>query len=232
MEEYKTEEQLGDAVVALLENLSYEVWCEVESMAGIIDIVAMKNNTYYTYHLKKQLSNKVLEQAGRCHFYNTYDYVVVPYRKKYKIDEVKSLYIEKYNIGVLSLYNNLSDTMGRPETTRVDRFAEYYFFSTLRYIEQSEIKKYEQNISEILFDSQKTAKAGIKGGGYDTAFKRSLRKIKEYHIENEYISLNNTWDNLEKELHWSSKYSFFSAMSSLSHLDIVKEARNVMMDKR
>jgi hypothetical protein len=72
----------------------------------------------------------------------------------------------------------------------------------------------------------------LKNNSKFSIWENSCESVEEYHIKNEYISLNNTWDNLEKELHWSSKYSFFSAMSSLSHLDIVKEARNVMMDKR
>ena len=228
---YKTEEELGDTFIYILKVAKYNIWCEVESLAGIIDIVAEKNNIYYTFHLKKQLSNKVLEQAYRCFIYNTTNYIVIPQKRKREIGFVQREFLKNKNIGILGMYEYEKEYFdSRREWHKNNRDIED-FCNVIYYLDKNKRGKIEKDISLILYDSQRTDKAGIKGGGYDTAFKRSINKIIEYHKSNEYISLQKTWDILRDDFHWSSKHSFFNAISILSYLPLIQEARNLMMDK-
>jgi hypothetical protein len=225
MEKFKTEEQLGDAFISVLKKFEYEIWCEVESITGIIDIVTYKDDIYETYHLKLQMSNKVIEQAMKCHIFNTRNYIVVPAPKRgTNIDAVQDIVINKYNLGVIQIPIYIWERLEE------DNSQLFSYIHKKRYVSK-EIPVGKFDISKILYDSQKTDKAGIKGGGYDTAFKRSMNLLINYYKENEYTSLENTWNIFKDQLHWSSKYSFYNAMSKLSHLDIVHEARKLMMDK-
>lgn len=227
MKKFKTEEELGDAFIAVLKKFGYEIWCEVETSAGIIDIVTLKDNIYETYHLKLQMSNKVLEQAMKCTHYNTQNYVVVPSPKKgNNVDMVQDVVIRKYNIGIIQVPLSIHDRLESKYSSQI-----FHYINKIRYIDKTKpVGKYD--ISKSLYDSQKTDKAGVKGGGYDTAFKRSMKLLIEYHKNNEYKSLKDTWEKLGDQLHWSSKYSFFNAMSTLSNLEIVQEARKYMMEKQ
>jgi len=223
---FETEKQLGDIFLSIIKKFGYEYWCEVDTVAGIIDVVAYKDNKYYTFHLKKTLSNKVLEQASKCNIFNTENYVVVPVLKRKKRDSVQEYFIKNFNLGIIEVLNNNIDII---ENLNNICYALSYR-NTLACEMRDKSKKID--ISAYLYESQKNDLCGVKNGGYDTAFKRSLRLLKEYYTENEYISLNKTWEDLKDKLHWKSKYSFKNAISTLYYLDIVKEAREVMMDKK
>lgn len=225
---FKTEKELGDVFLAIIKKLGYEYWCEVETIAGIIDVVAYKDDTFYTFHLKKNFSNKVLEQASKCNIFNTENYIVIPVSKKTKKDKVQQYFIENFNIGVIEVNNNNIKYIEECQNISYYNFLSYRNTIACK----NRDKKEKKDISTYLYESQKNDLCGVKGGGYDTAFKRSLRLLKEYYTENEYISLNKTWEDLKNELHWKSKYSFKNAISTLYYLDIVKEARKVMMDKK
>lgn len=228
----KSEKELGDIFLQILKILGYEYWCEVKCPAGIIDVVALKDDIYYTFHLKTKLSNKVLEQAYNCGNFDTIDYVVVPPNKsKYArhMDIVQKYFCENFNIGVYEVNKHAIKNLDFYTEHCNCSANKYHFLNTIRCIEKDSIL---YNIKDYLYDTQKNDLCGVKGGGYDTDFKRTFRFLKEYYTENEYISIKQTWEDLKDKIHYSSKSGLSGALSELRHLEIVQDARNVMMDKK
>jgi len=238
---FESEEALASYFLKILKALNHECWCEVEALKSRIDIVSKdpKTHQYYTWHLKMALSNKVLEQAAICRAFDTVNIAVIPglVRGRVIIDDVKRSYIELHNLGVLTLLEVSDEELERRikqalaiEENIMSRVAGYTG-TYIRYPKKPDLEKKKLSIEKLLYDSQKSDRAGYSGGGYDTAFKRSLRYLADYYKENEFISFKDTWDKHRKNLHWKSYGGFVGAFNKLKDLDIVKEAAQYMSKK-
>ncbi|MBO8169328.1 MAG: hypothetical protein H0Z35_09125 [Thermoanaerobacteraceae bacterium] len=171
------ETDLFAPVKEFLEEAGYEVYTEVEADSfRRADIVAVCKPVVTIVELKTSLSLSLLEQLvewkGKAH----YIYGAVPMPKNERVNQFARKMLVKEGIGLLGmhrLFNNYWDDWD-PEKDK-DKI----------YVREEIRPKLNRNISinwdEVLTEEHKHwVDGGIKGGGYVTAYKLTIQRVKEF----------------------------------------------------
>jgi len=161
MATFKTEAELAAMVIAYLENLKWEVFQEVLSPYGIVDIVARQGQILWAVECKLSMSMSLLGQASLRRPYFNYVSIAVPLTK-YRDSPTRHFiyeYLQWKGLGLFEVRKRDYDYVDMP----------YSFRPSLNRKLKSKIK---------LFEEQKhLAAAGTNNGGYSTPFKRTSRRI-------------------------------------------------------
>jgi len=227
------ESNFGELVVKSLRKLGFETWQEVSFHGSSIDIVGKINNIYCIFELKMTLNDGVLEQVHRTIHYGDYSCIIIPWRKKYHINKVKSLFLNYYGIGLIEIKNEAKtlECFREPsewgmalnlfEGKDTIKFINWNF----AIVKQPKKKDKSVSIEEFLFDDQKDCVAGSTSGTVMTPFKRSCNLIYEYLQENPGASKKEVWNTLNGFLHWSSYASMCASFRNYSHVDEIKRIK-------
>jgi hypothetical protein len=190
--QFKTEAELAEAVVAWLCDMGWTVYKEVliQKSGKIADIVAVKDSEVWIVESKLIYGSKVLEQSYYMKDYSDYISVAIPNAKE---NLVLDFFAKHQGIGVLEVHSNGGNT----------EFANYVFRKEMEV--KNNNPRFKSQLLESLHEDQKLSIAGSKGGGYVTPYKLTIDRIKEYLTKNGPKSINDIVQNVPH--HYSNNSS-------------------------
>lgn len=204
------EQQLSTYLVEWLKRDGWDVYQEVESVGGIADIVALKNNILWTIECKNSLTLAVLEQSlnwlNKSHFVSVY----VPQKKKVKGYRAALTLLVDNGIGLIK-YSNMLISPGihvelKPKLNR----------------------KISKSLFNSLHEEQKSfAPAGNSKGSRWTPFKQTCINLYSEVKTNPGLTLKEYIDTIKH--HYRSDPTAISCISGyiksgvIQNIDIVNE---------
>lgn len=224
-----SEKEFGCVVVDLLRNNGFETWQEVVTSGGIIDIVAKHSGAYFAFELKRQISDKLLEQAENNQRFVNYSSIIVPYNildwNTLTLSDVKHFYAAQKGIGVIK-FDHLNHayepyTYGRVLINSVEIAS-----SVISVRLHPKLVAHEGRvipIEQYLMPESKESQAGSTAGGAMTGFKKSCMLLQKYYSDHKGCTKKQMWDDLRNELHWGSYASMCQSLKKFYYLDIVRK---------
>lgn len=196
-----SEVELAKYFIEYLKKEDYELFFEVPA-AGIIDIVAVKDNLISSIEVKTQFSFSVLEQAFRNIKYCDYSYIAVP-------DTTSNIYIKKeickqLGIGIL-VYRKVKVNY---------HFDRYMIKNNLEYYKYiiTELIKPKLNVPVHKIELKDFLKENIAGSKNEriTNFSNSITEIEKLLKKNNGMKIK----DLVKisHFHWSNSKSAYSGI--------------------
>lgn len=149
----RTEAELAAKVVAWFKGGPWEIYQEVPCYGGVADIVAVDLDRVWIIEVKKTLTFKLIDQA-RSRLSNAH-WVSVAVPSKHR-SSTSYYMLRHFGIGLILAGYDVSESI-EPKTNRAGHKGAKWLISTLEP------------------EHKTTAKAGTKGGGYWTPFKRTCK---------------------------------------------------------
>lgn len=178
----------------------FEIYQEVDSGTGIIDIVAVNDIITVGVEVKTRFNFEVLEQAYRNLWKVNLSYIAVPVTKKthfgYKI-------ASDYGVGVITYADFLPDTQKIVEAI------------------EPKLTRTKFNIRTILKEYQKRSVAGSQGAERMTAYKNTIEIITNYLKRHNGTPISGVLKNIEH--HWGSNATAKSCLYQYMKRGIIKE---------
>lgn len=219
------EEELAKKVIEYFDGTGYEIYQEVETHRGIVDIVLKYSNFIWAIEVKTSLSMSLIEQAYMNKILFNYSSIAYPKAigrgggtsKKFVFDILKN-----YGIGAIEI------PIKKPpkEYNKLD-VKRYKDFLSIKYFEAEEILKAKfyrkAMIKHVhLYDEQKNfAKAGNSNGKRFTAFQSTKLALIDYVEENPNCKLKDALMKIGH--HYSSISSATNSIRTWINKGVIKE---------
>lgn len=199
-----TEAEYGEILVKWLKSYNYKVWQEVVISNGFSCDLVYKDDSYNTVELKKELNDKVINQAIRWTG-SAKSWIAIPYKKHTKAFRLKCDILRKIGIG---LYE-------------IDPLDEYFpvkiQFGASLIPKGQPIYDWSRYLSDEHADD---VKAGSQRGERSSPFKRTCEMIERYKADHPLADLNECIKNVKH--HYASDRSAKSSLTKYIKMGTIK----------
>lgn len=197
---FKTESEVGEVVKSYLHDLRQDVYCEVETGCGRIDIVSVGGGVITAVELKVRLSLDVLGQAIDRSRYVHRSVAAFPMPKQaYYKRLILSAVSESTGIGIWIVKRNVVDELHAPRLYR---------------------KPCDRYIRAALRDEQKQQLAGVSKG-YWSPFQQTRAALVSFVRANPGCTLKSAMKAVDH--HYASHSTAYNSMSKWVRTGVIKE---------
>ena len=177
MGRFKNESEAADVVIGYLRDLRYEVYCEVQTGIGRIDIVAVQGKIITSVEVKNRRSFDVFSQAIHRFPYVNRSVAAFPFPKSQDRIVMKSV-AKQTGIGIWDIKTNSISEFIAPRLNR---------------------RPASKWVVDSLCDEQKNQKAGVNQGHW-SPFRATKDRIVLHVRKNQPCSLKSTIEAIEHHL--------------------------------
>lgn len=202
---FGTEVELAEQVCFWLEKNGYEVYKEVFTIDGDIDIVAVKKGLVWAIECKKSYTNTVCEQAYSRLKHAHYVSIAIPGSRNTNLPY--DFFLKYHGIGKIEVnkwdknhYVVIEDT--KPKISRPKQ-------NYKNFVRELRLKRI-RSLREFLSEKHKDLVAGSRYGGQITPYKITISKIKEL-LSEEPKTMSDIIDTIDH--HYSSNRSAKSSLA-------------------
>lgn len=249
-DKFESEVELAAAVCAWLEAGGFEVFKEIFTYDGEIDIVARCPGTGILWGIetKLRLTNQVCAQAHKRLLSVHYTSVAAQLKGRDEIDGVQEEFLNKYGIGVISVTKHDPDhrrdpnkplvsveEIKEPRLTRPHDLGGIHSPNRWRRDTLKPTRvRWAKGIAQtrtFLMKATKETIAGAPGGGQFTPWKRTVVLLKEFLAKNGKAQIQDILDHVDH--HYRSKTSARNGITKImgdfekAHFEMIREGKEI-----
>ena len=200
MARFDSEADAADVVIGYLRDLKFDVYCEVDSKVGRIDIVALQGSVLTAIEVKNRCNLDVLGQAASRQPFVHRSIAAFPFPKHSRHPHTcfRSMHLV-YGIGVWDIQKYCISEAFAPVINR---------------------KPMKRYVEDCLCDEQKNQRAGVNRG-YWSPFQRTKERIVKHVTENQPCTLKSVIESVEH--HYGSDSSAYTSVGKWIRQGVIGE---------